>query len=650
MTTGIMELNDHRRNLLVLGMTWALLSCPRSTAEEPTAKVDFAHQIVPVLKQHCAECHSGTRAEGGFSINNRGLLLEAGVVTEGDSDDSYLMELITTDDEDIQMPPPGKPRVAAEQVSLVRSWIDERLPWEPGFTFAENSYEPPLLPRRPELPPVVAGRANPVDRIIDAHLEETGVPRPAPLGDAAFYRRVSLDLVGLLPSAEEVEAFVADTSPNKREQLVDRLLEDRVAYAQHWMSFWNDLLRNEYDGTGYVDGGRRPIGAWLYRSLMENKPYDQFVRELIDPTDESRGFINGIKWRGSVNASQTNEIQFAQNVPQVFLGINLKCASCHDSFIDRWTLEETYALAAVYSDHPLEIHRCDKPIGKQASAAWLFPEIGEVDANLPRDERLEQLSKLMTHKDNGRFTRTMVNRLWCQLMGRGIVHPTDSMQTEPWNEDLLDWLAVDLVDNGYDLKSTLRTIATSEAYQSQASKDDEQPQGNEFAYHGPIAKRMTAEQFVDAVWQLTGTGPTKPHDKANEFLTKHDGEQRAPNERYRSVLVASDLLMRSLGRPNREQVVTSRPPLLTTLQALDLSNSPTLVTTLHEGATQLATKWEDKSDVEVVETIYVDALSRKPTDKERTIAVSILEGRPRAEGLEDLLWAVTMLPEFQIIR
>jgi hypothetical protein len=105
------------------------------------------------------------------------------------------------------------------------------------------------------------------------------------------------------------------------------------------------------------------------------------VRELIaPPNDESRGYIDGIKWRGDVSAGQTVEIQFAQSVSQSFLGINMKCASCHDSFIDRWKLSEAYGLAAIYSNRPLEIHRCDKPIGQQATAAWLFPEIGQIDA------------------------------------------------------------------------------------------------------------------------------------------------------------------------------------------------------------------------------------------------------------------------------
>ena len=171
--------------------------------------------------------------------------------------------------------------------------------------------------------------------------------------------------------------------------MIDELLANNQAYAEHWLSFWNDLLRNDYQGTGYIDGGRKQISAWLYRALVENKPFDEFVRELIAPSPESEGFIRGIKWRGNVNASQKQEVQFAQNVSQVFLGLNMKCASCHDSFIDRWTLAETYGLAAIYADAPLEMYRCDKPTGKMAEAAWMFPELGQIDPAAPREERLQ---------------------------------------------------------------------------------------------------------------------------------------------------------------------------------------------------------------------------------------------------------------------
>src|SRR5688500_10794708 len=142
-----------------------------------------------------------------------------------------------------------------------------------------------------------------------------------------------------------------------------------------------------------------------------------------------------------------------------------------------------------------------------AQAAWLYPELGQVDAQAPQPERLKQLATLMTHRENGRFTRTIVNRLWHRLMGRGIVHPVDAMQTEPWSADLLDYLAEHLAGHNYDLKQTLELIATSAAYQARVEAVADE--SGEYVFRGPRAKRLTAEQFVDAVWQLTQTAPTK---------------------------------------------------------------------------------------------------------------------------------------------
>src|SRR5262249_3909914 len=153
--------------------------------------------------------------------------------------------------------------------------------------------------------------------------------------------RVYLDLIGLLPTPGEIEAFQKDVAPDKRTRVIHTLLEEKRPYAEHWLSFWNDLLRNDFSGPGYIEGGRKAITDWLYQSLLENKRYDQFVRELINPKPEAEGFIKGFVWRGVVNASQVPEMQFAQNVSQVFFGANLKCASCHDSFIDDWKLEDS---------------------------------------------------------------------------------------------------------------------------------------------------------------------------------------------------------------------------------------------------------------------------------------------------------------------
>lgn len=809
--------------VLCLAIALARLSFLSAAETKADKTIDFAHEIVPVIRERCGKCHTGEKRKGGLSMNTRELLLEGSengeVVEPGRAAKSYLLEVVVSQDEDIRMPPEGE-RVSAGEIALLRKWIDAGLPWEAGFAFAAPTWEPPLAPRRPGLPPARDGRTNPVDRILDAYLAEKDIPIPERIDDAAFMRRLSLDVVGLLPEPEKLATFLEDTAPGKRDRLIGTVLGDDVAYAEHWLTFWNDLLRNDYAGTGFIDGGRKQITGWLYDSLLENKPFDEFVRELISPSSGSEGFIDGIQWRGNVNASQTRSVQFAQNISQVFLGINMKCASCHDSFIDDWKLADAYGLAGIYATEPVEIHRCDKPTGEMAAAAWIFPELGGIDATAPQPERLKQLAGLMTHPENGRFTRTIVNRIWHRMMGRGIVHPVDAMHTEPWSEDLLDYLAVDFAGNGYDLKKTIELIASSEAYQGRVEVVDEEPKPGDYVYRGPLARRLSAEQFVDAVWQMTGTGPdfaeapvvrgksdegaveeagvkgkwiwsyaeasgsvpageritvrkvfelpAKPRsatavvtvdnrytvfvngqsvgfdedwstvevigiaprlkagknvvmivarnagempnaagiffearmkfaegedvvvasdaswqwtsaipDEKGKFETGPEDWSRAAEltnqqfapavrvaaqiragiaqghveepEMVRASLVKSDLLMRSLGRPNREQVVTVRPEQLTTLQAIDLANGEILAKTLARGAANLVAGHEG-SVATLVEKLWREALSRGPTANERAVMEEIAENEISQKGVEDLLWTICMLPEFQLVR
>ncbi len=763
--------------------------------------VDFSHEIVPILREHCSECHAGDKKKGGFSFNDRKALLSGSengdVIKNG-----RFIEVMLSTDSDEQMPPKGK-RVPPEKIAQLKAWVAAGVPWEDGFAFKKPAYEPPFLPRKVALPE--SKHAHPIDRLLNKELPK--------VSDAAFLRRAHLDLVGLLPTAEELAAF--EKNPD-RVKLVESLLRRDMDYTEHWLTFWNDLLRNDYGGTGFITGGRKQISNWLYRGLIENKPFDQFVRELIaPPNDESRGFIDGIKWRGDVSAGQTVEIQFAQSVSQSFLGINMKCASCHDSFIDRWKLGEAYGLAAIYAQKPLEIHRCDKPIGQTATAAWLFPEIGQIDAKAPPAERLKQLAALMTHEKNGRVPRTIVNRLWQRLMGRGIVHPVDAMGTEPWNADLLDYLAVYLVESGWDLKKTIAHIATSQAYSSQAQVVTKGADDHGYVYAGPRAKRLTAEQFVDAVWQLTGAAPTKmdanvlrgkvdpalaktitvkgqwiwsdnlkpdagetitlrktikldsdparssavmtcdneyilyvnnrkisestdwtkfaavplqtalkkgqnviiavaknagkgPNlagfffdarvrdDKGQETIIASDDtwewtsavpggkegrlaqfqpkdwkkarlvkpiapwtaalNQQAPmllaqgatanGLMVRASLMKSDFLMRTLGRPNRDQIVTERPNELSTLEAIDLANGSLLAQNLEKGAKRLL----EAQRPNLITDLYRHALSRNPSEAEKALASEILGPKPTQQSIEDLLWSVCMLPEFQVVR
>ena len=779
------------------------------------AAIDFAHQVVPILKKHCAECHLGEKKKGGLSMNTRKDLLKGSengaIVDLAKADQSLMLTVLTTTDEETQMPPKGA-RVSATEIETLRRWVAEGLAWEEGFTFGKSGYEPPLKPRVVTLPAAVEGRTHPIDRIIDTYLTAHKQPRPEPADDATFLRRVHLDLIGLPPAAEVVQSFLADRRADKRAKMVAAVLARDVDYAEHWLTMWNDLLRNDYVGTGYIDGGRRQITNWLYQSLVSNKRFDQFTRELMAPSGESEGFINGIQWRGNVNASQVREVQFAQSISQVFLGINMKCASCHDSFIDRWKLDEAYNLAAIYAEQPLEINRCDKPTGRMAKAAWIFPELGAIDASKPKPERLKELAALMTHKENGRFTRTIVNRLWHRLMGRGIVHPVDAMHTEPWSADLLDELANRFAADGYDVKKMLAFIASSQAYQSQSHTAKVEADAATFVYAGPVARRLTAEQFMDAVWQITSAGPTSAHGSVlrghpdpsvkpsaqwiwtndtgkaeagdtitlrkvlklpqaaklaravitadNEYqlyvndklvgsdadlltaetypLTANlragantilmvvknggigpnpaaayfearlkfaDGKEETINtdntwqwtrsvpnakgafakpapdwqpavacrnrktwdsiasraiqsalsqgggaipEYVRASLVTSNMLMRALGRPNREQIVTVRPENLTTLEAIDLANGNVLAGYLKQGAASWAAAGKGSADV--IRDLYLRLLSRTPTAKELAVLVDLTGPVPTAQSLEDLLWSVLLLPEFQFVR
>jgi mono/diheme cytochrome c family protein len=648
-------------------------------------EVDFVHDVAPILREHCGTCHIGNQREGGFSLNTRQEVLAGAdsgpVVTWEEGKTSELLVRVTTDDEGMRMPPEGDP-LTPEQVAVLRRWIEARLPWDDQFRFVKPSYEPPLRPRRPELPQTRDGRSHPVDRILDAYLERHGIQRPEPVSDAAFLRRAHLDLIGLLPTPAELDAFQDDSDPDKREKLIDELLSRKVDYSEHWLTFWNDLLRNDYTGTGFITGGRKQITAWLYSALLENKPYDRMVRELIDASPESEGFRMGIRWRGDINSSQTVEVQFAQNLSQAFLGINIKCASCHDSFVDRWKLDEAYGLAAVVAESPLEIHRCDKPTGQMAEAAWVFPELGEIDSTAPQPERLRQLAELITHEENGRLTRTIVNRFWHRLMGRGIVHPTDAMDSEPWSEDLLDHLAIHLADHAFDLKATIRYICTSRAYQCRIPVLEQAVDADQYVFRGPVARRLTAEQFLDAVWQLTGGAPKEfdapleePDDSENRRANRRGSGRRGDTNRagdvtdrdenpapaaeslveargeamVRASLLKSDFLMRSLGRPNRDQIVSMRPAEFTTLEAIDLANGEPLIQAIHHGAGKLQAERGSATD-EMVDWLYRFALSRQPTDGELALAREVWGTDPSEADVEDLIWAVIMLPEFQWIR
>ena len=496
------------------------LAAPREgapSAEPALQKISYTKQVKPIFEANCAKCHLGSNRKGGLSLETRDSILKGGengaVVEVHKSDESSLITLLTVDDPEVRMPKKGKP-LPAEQIDILKKWIDQGMPYD-GPAEATTRYVAPLAPRKPAVPAARDGLTNPIDLLLVSYFEKHKITPPAVVDDRTFARRVWLDTIGLLPPPAELEQFISDRSANKRAALVDRLLARKGPYAEHWLSFWNDALRNDYEGPGYIDGGRQHITPWLYDAIESNKPYDVFVRELIAPkTEPAQGFIKGILWRGAVSASQARELQAAQNISQVFLGINMKCASCHDSFINEWKLADAYGLAGVFADKPMEMFRCEKPLGESAPIKFLYPELGAIDAKAPREKRQDQLAALMTDQKNGRFARTIVNRLWAKLMGRGLVEPVDEMDNPPWSQDVLDHLASDLVENKYDLKKTLAAIMTSRAYQLPAVGSRERDEG--FVFRGPTVRRMSAEQYYDALSTVTGIWPHQIAGKAME--------------------------------------------------------------------------------------------------------------------------------------
>ena len=541
------------------------------------------------------------------------------------------------------MPTKGK-RLSEKEIALLEFWIKQGAPWPSGPE--KSIYRVAALePRLPALPPATAELSQPIDRFVNVYFQKNKISWKPAVDDRTYIRRVFLDVVGLLPTPEKIQAFVADTRPDKREQLVKELLSRNEDYAQHWLTFWNDALRNDYSGTGYITGGRFDITRWLYASLKTNKPYNWFVKELISPTKESAGFIKGIKWRGTINSSQRTEMQAAQNVSQVFLGLNLKCASCHDSFISDWKLDDAYAFANVFADSTLEINHCDKPTGQMAGRRILFKELGNISVDAPTEERLRELADFLVQPQDGRLYRTLVNRIWAQLMGRGIVEPVDVMDNEPWSQDLLDWLASDFVAQGYDVKKLIYAILTSRTYQlpSVGVREADQLMAPTYVFEGMVRRRLTAEQFADAV--SVAFNPLYADSAIVYKLLPETIRQEVPFPR--AALVKNDPFLTALGRPNRETVSTSRTSQANLLQALELTNGEKFNQSLKSGAEQWKARYPTAEAL--VKVLYQKALGRDPLPKELAVAEKMIGKHPSVEGIQDLAWAIALHPEFQLI-
>ena len=608
-------------------------------------------KVREILAHNCYKCHGSEKVKGELRLDRKDMIFKGGehgaVIVPGDALGSEMVKRITLPVGDKKRMPSKEKRLSAADVNIIKLWIQKGAPW-PADANEEKLYRLAALePRNPPMPATTSGLQNPIDLWVNKYFQKNKIRWPQVVDDRTYLRRIFLDIIGLLPTPADEEMFVADKNPAKRAQWVRQLLDRDDDYAGHWLSFWNDALRNDYTGTGYITKGRFNITDWLYKSLQSNKPYNQFVQELINPDKKSKGFIEGIRWRGVVNASQKTEMQAAQNISQVFLGLNLKCASCHNSFISDWKLTDAYAFASIFADSLLEINRCDKPTGKYIGAAMLWKQLGTIDSAARVSVKRKQLSENITKPENGRLYRTIVNRIWAQMMGRGLVEPVDLMDNEPWSQDLLDWMAFNFVEGKADIKELIYLIASSNTYQlpSVAIADPNQITARDYVFKGMLRKRMSAEQFTDAVSYLI-------HPVFVDSLMGYNPygkslPQAAKPMFARAALVINNPLLIALGRPSRENVSTSRESQANLLQALELTKGERFGEALKKGAIEWKGKYQT-GDL-IIKELYNKALNRAPNKNEFEVAKKALGDKPAPEDVEDLFWAVVLLPEFQII-
>lgn len=479
-----------------------------------------------------------------------------------------------------------------------------------------------------------------IDRFINAKLKRLHILPSELASDAEFLRRVSFDLVGLPPTPEEVRAFLADKTETrkKRERAVDQLLA-RPEFVNHWTVKWSDLL--QVNRTKLGDKGIWVFRDWIRDSLAGNKPYDQMARELI--TARGSTFRNP-----PANFLRfTKEPKVAmETTTQLFLGVRMVCAQCHDHPFEQWTQSQYYQLAAFFAafatkpgmDSEEEIvyeKREDAEIkhpkdGRIMPAKFLF---GGEKSSIHEGHLRESLAEWVTARDNPFFARAMANRMWSYFFGSGIIDPVDDIRASnpPVNPALLDALTKDFIDHNFDLKHLIRTIVTSRTYQL-SYRTNEWNGDDALNFSHAMPRRLTAEQLYDAIYVAAGVRPQVkelPADsKAQDFPDPH---------------ILKGQFLDVFGRPERQtSCECERRSDVSLVQALNLVNGSTIADAT-AGAEGRVAKLilGRKPGREIVEELYLAALSRPPSGAELDMALTYLAGgTSRAARAQDLLWAL----------
>ncbi len=548
-----------------------------------------------------------------------------------------------------------------------------------------------FVPARPGYKWANAQPHNFVDEQIFAKLKTLRMNPSALASDEVFLRRAYLDLLGILPTAEEAKKFVGarrdalprvqpgpkgpsskaaqqrDPTSDKRAAVIDELLE-RSEFADFWALKWADLLRVEekaLDSKGVQDFHR-----WLRASIAGNKPMDQFARELI----ASRGSTYANPEANFYRANRTPVIR-AEAAAQVFLGTRLQCAQCHNHPFDRWTQDDYYDWAAIFARVDYKILRNARKdtndkhefVGEQIvylarkgsvtnprtekSAEPRF--LGAAKMDFDKQDELEALAVWMTRPDNPLFARAQVNRIWFHLMGRGIVDPIDDFRaTNPASHPaLLAALSGEFVKSGFSLKHVIRLVMNSRAYQT-TSAPNETNRDDELNYARPSVRRLTAEQLFDTLHQVTGVTPEFRNFPAGTRAAELPGA-RLEGRRGRRTQLSPDAFMAIFGKPPRITTCDCERSAETTMgQAFQMISGPAVNELLTQSDNRLGSLLEAvKSNRDLVTELYWTVLTRAPGETELAkTRAHIEQAQDRRSAVEDVLWGLLNAKEFVLRR
>ncbi len=489
---------------------------------------------------------------------------------------------------------------------------------------------------------------NFIDRFVNAKLQRMKILPSGPADDAEFLRRVSLDIAGVPPTIDEVNAFLADTTEPvaKRAAMVDRLLS-RPAYVEHWTLKWSDLLLNRRKTV--TEQGVWAFRNWIRQGIATNKRYDQFASELMTAGGSTLENPAANYFRIAREPKLVME-----NMTQVFLGTRFSCNQCHDHPFERWTQNQYYELAAYFA----EVGRRSLPGGDEfvftnaSPEAVVNPSTNQVatpkfpfshaGAISPDAHRREQLSQWLTAKENPYFARSIVNRYWSYFLGRGIIDPVDDIRASnpASNPELLDALTIDFTDNGYDLKRLIHLICTSATYQ-RSLESNKWNDDDTMNYSHAVPRRLSAEQLYDSIIQATGAPRALPGVPAGFRASELPDSQ---------VDVA---FLDMFGRPPRESPCEcERTSDVSLGQTLNMVNGPTIGDAIaHPEGIIAKTIAAGATNEQLIETVYLSTLCRKPSLEEMKSSVEYFSTvtTPK-DASEDLAWALINSPGFLFNR